>query len=655
MDFFARQDRARRLTHILVIYFAVAVVLIVVALNLVATAVVNLSASYQRTVTPVFDAYGHPVAATAHRVGLWQPDVFAYVTVGALIVIAAGSLYKIGQLSGGGRAVAGMMGAIPVAPNAPDPAQRQLCNVVQEMSIASGVPAPAVFLLPRERGINAFAAGFNTRDAVICVTQGALEQLTRDELQGVIAHEFSHILNGDMNLDLRLVGALHGILLIGLIGWGLVRAAGSDNSSSDQNIGWTLALLAIGVVLMTVGFVGLFFGRLIQSAVCRQREFLADAAAVQFTRNPGGLASALKKLGAMGFGSRVGDHSAEQIAHMFFASSLGAEWGWFATHPPLAQRIRLIDPSWDGKFSPHPGPTTLERYGGVQTSTAAPGMPLSAAGIVGAVGSPMPRHIQWASDFLTSIPPVIDQAARDPFAARALVFALLLADPGPVREKQIELLARQTDAATLNEVSRLAGPVEALGARARRVLVDLALPALRHLSGPQIQQFTTIVQVLTDADGGVSLFEYMLRRILARYLIAPAPKAPASAYYAIQPLLGDVEVILSALAQADGKDDEAVTAAFSAGVACLETPEALRLRKPVAIPAIDAALDHLALAAPGVKRRIVNACAYCVAADGMVQTGEGELLRAITTGLECPLPPLLAQHVQFPQPASVAT
>lgn len=655
MDFFARQDQARRNTSMLVVYFVTAVVLIVLALNLVGIIAVNAYRMYQPQRPHGYDEVQveRPV-----EFSWWDGGVFLCVTAGALLVIGGGSLFKIGELAGGGKAVAEMMGAVPVPPNTTDPQQRVLRNVVEEMSIASGVPTPAVYLMRNEDGINAFAAGFSTRDAVVCVTQGCLTRLTRDELQGVVAHEFSHILNGDMTLNLRLIGALFGILLIGLIGYGMIRAAATGSSSNDNdNGGAQLALIAIGAVVAAIGFIGLFFGRLIQASVCRQREFLADAAAVQFTRNPEGLAGALKKLGAMSSGSRLRNHDAEQMAHMFFGSSSGIEFSGMATHPPLAQRIRAIDPQWDGRFPAPAGPTTLERFSEPQVDRPALAggipIPIAAAGIVAAVGRPLPRHIAWASDFLTSIPPDINAAAREPFSARALVFVLLLSADEQERAKQLELLRPLVDEGTLALTTKLTSPVDQLGARARRVLLDLALPALRQLSGPQCTQFHKAVDALIEADGSVSLFEYMIRRILNKYLPPPGtPRAAAPAtYYALKPLAEDIEVVLSALAEADDKDAAAVMSSFNTGAARLGGDVALNLRRPVSLKAIDAAIDRIAQASPGVKRRVIDACAYCVAADGMVQTQEGELLRAITTAWDCPLPPLLAHNTAVPQPA----
>lgn len=648
MDFFTQQDQARRHTSFLILYFTVAVILIVAAVNLLVIGVVNIGSSPHPEVTP----HG-AVQQPQPRSGLWQWDLISYATIGTLLVIAGGSFFKMTQLSRGGRAVAQLMGATPVPPAPTDSGQKVLRNVVEEMSIASGVPVPAIFVMQKERSINAFAAGFTPQDAVVCVTQGCLERLSREELQGVIGHEFSHILNADVRLNIRLVGLLFGILVIGLIGYGLIRGALSSN---DRDARGTLAMIVIGCVLMVIGFVGLFFGRLIQAAVCRQREFLADAASVQFTRNPNGLAGALKKIGATSAASKVTDHRAEQIAHMFFASSAGRNRGWFATHPPLDLRIKALDVAWDGKFTPGTEPIAApvppSGYAARQVDRDAlrGAVPIAAMGIAGSVGAPQPHHVQWASDFLSSVPPILEHAAHDPFGARALVFATLLSDEPAVRQKQMAILSQSTDPTTVQLVGQLVGPEAEYGPRGRRILVDLALPALRQMSGPQCEQFGRIVHQLIDADGRVTLFEYMLHKILAKYLTGPA-RPPQVAYVAIKPLVPDVQVVLSALARADGKDAQAINDAFAAGIARLQLDQPPPLLASTTVGQLDAALERLSRSAPGIKRRVVDACAFCVAADQMVQTEEGELLRAITTTLDCPLPPLLGEHSAVAQPA----
>src|SRR5690606_28971990 len=250
----------------------------------------------------------------------------------------------------GGSVVAGLLGGLPVNPATDDPDERRLVNVVEEMAIASGVPVPAIYVLPGEESINAFAAGYGVHDAAVAVTRGALKHLTRDELQGVIAHEFSHILNGDMRLNIRLIGLLHGLLLLALIGRVLLRSGGRSRGRRKEK-GGSVQVALIGLGLVLLGYIGVFFGKLIKAAASRQREYLADAAAVQFTRNPEGIAGALKKIGALGAGSRIVHPRAEELSHLYFASGLRSSFaGLFATHPPLVERIRRIDPSFSGDF-----------------------------------------------------------------------------------------------------------------------------------------------------------------------------------------------------------------------------------------------------------------------------------------------------------------
>ena len=341
MDFFQQQDDARRRTRWLVAYFV--------------GAIFGLASTfYLISLLPYFHAHPEEVGS------FWHPKLFQWVVSAILVVIALGSLVKLMKLRKGGKAIALTLGGRPLTAPATDPDERELQNIVEEMSIASGVPVPAIYVLDREPGINAFAAGFRPQDAVIGVTKGAMQFLSRDELQGIIAHEFSHILNGDMRLNLRLVSWLHGILWIGMVGRGLLEGAHRCvpwNSESDSLKKGGLGLFFIGsfvgVIIYGLGSAGAFFGRLIKSAVARQREFLADAAAVQFTRNPIGLANALKKIGGLAHGSRIHSPMAEEASHMFFGNGLRSSWfGFFATHPSLKKRIKLLDPTFDGRFPP---------------------------------------------------------------------------------------------------------------------------------------------------------------------------------------------------------------------------------------------------------------------------------------------------------------
>ena len=337
MNFFESQDRARKHTFQLVSLFALAVVSLIIMTNLL----VMLVFGY-------INAEQMQNGESLLRQIDWQ--TFATVSVAVGVVVLLGSLYKLLALSAGGKAVAESLGGKLIPRNTDDPKLRKLLNVVEEISIASGTPAPPVYVLENEVGINAFAAGFSPRDAVIGVTRGTIEHLSREQLQGVIAHEFSHIFNGDMRLNIRLIGVLNGILIIGILGYYLLYSASFSRRGrgNDKGAG---AMLALAIGLMVIGYAGTFFGGLIKAAVSRQREYLADASAVQFTRNPDGISGALKRIGGLESGSKVENPGASEVSHAFFAQGVsGFMQPLSATHPPLAKRILRIDPHWDGKF-----------------------------------------------------------------------------------------------------------------------------------------------------------------------------------------------------------------------------------------------------------------------------------------------------------------
>ncbi|MBK1859645.1 M48 family metallopeptidase, partial [Cerasicoccus arenae] len=339
MDFFAAQDDAHSRTKLLIVYFVLAVISIIASLYLLCM---------------VFYSYSSTPENQPTRWVLWNLPTLAGVSGFVVLLVGGASLSKIAQLKGGGGVVAKSVGGRKVDPGTRDPDERKLMNVVEEMAIASGTAVPEVYLLDKEDGINGFAAGYTPDDAAIAVTRGCVQRLSRDELQGVIAHEFSHILNGDMRMNIKLMGVLFGILLISIIGEGIMRAGfwGNVGARRDRdNKGNAIMLFGIGV--MIIGYVGVFFGRLIQSAISREREYLADASAVQFTRNPEGIGGALMRIG--GAGSTVNHHHTSETAHFFFANALKSSFGGaFATHPPLDVRIKRVMPNWDGKFLDKP-------------------------------------------------------------------------------------------------------------------------------------------------------------------------------------------------------------------------------------------------------------------------------------------------------------
>ena len=366
-DFFERQSAARRSTKWLVVLFSFAVIAIVGVVFLATWAAVGGFEHYGHQAT-ISSAVDPPLADLDYQALQWEVPLGACAFT--LLLIGGGSLFKIAQLNGGGTTVAENVGGIRVNPNTNDLVERRLLNVVEEMALASGVPVPPVFILPEEQGINAFAAGYSPSDAVVAVTRGTAEQLTRDELQGVVAHEFSHILNGDMRLNIRLIGLLHGILLLSLIGRILFRSFAYSGRSRSKNDG-AGAILLIGLVLIIIGSVGSLLGNLIKAAVSRQREYLADASAVQFTRNPGGIAGALKRIGAAIKGSLLRHPNAAEMSHLYFSQGVWEGFtGLMATHPPLGKRIFRLDPAWNGQYPETP--TTPAAFAEL-AGTAGPG------------------------------------------------------------------------------------------------------------------------------------------------------------------------------------------------------------------------------------------------------------------------------------------
>ena len=645
MDFFERQDKARRSTKWLVFYFIAAVVLIVASVYLALLFIFHGASTYQhRGAPPVF--------------ALWNPKLFLLAAGGTLAIITCGSLFKTAQLSSGGSAVAESLGGRLLDTNTNDPAERKLLNVVEEMAIASGVPMPQVYVMDNEQGINAFAAGHNLNDAVIGVTRGCITTLKRDELQGVIGHEFSHILNGDMRLNLRLMGIIFGILCLAVIGRILLHSRGG---SRDKN-----PLPLVGLVLILFGWIGVLFGRLIQSAVSRQREFLADASAVQFTRNPTGLSAALQKIGALAQGSQMKSEHAAEASHMFFSNPMTSSlFNVFATHPPLEERIRAIDPDWDGKF-PDLLKATLEEAESVVHEPkkprsaflpTIPGFPVGAAGLASAasirpesvlpsLGNPTPQHLRYAVELRDSLPENIRVAAHHPQHACALIYSMLLSDDSALRSSQLEQLAQRTSPEISNQAASLWPDVSMIRRRARLPVVNLALPALDRLTADEFRRFNETLTWLIRSDKRIVLFEFVLQKIIQRQVEAhfAHQKPTATQFYSMRPLVPDCTVLLSALAHSSHPNPTEVTKACQAGAPSLRTGDvATGLLPPdqCGLAEVSKSLDRLALAAPHIKKNVLDACAHVVGADGLIHENEAELLRGIAETLDCPMPPFV--------------
>jgi Zn-dependent protease with chaperone function len=596
MDFFAAQDRARRASRWLLLWFFLAVA---------------------ASVGAVYLAVALPLAGEGAE--LWQPGLFLVVAVAVGGVILGGSAWKVAELAaGGGAAVATSLGGRSVTRATTDPAERRLANLADEMALAAGIPAPPVYVLDGETGINAFAAGARPSEAVVAVTRGALDKLSRDELQGVVAHEFSHILNGDMRLNLRLIGVLHGLFMLATAGRLLLRSGGGRAGGKNRG-----GIVMLGLALLVAGYAGVLAGRLIRAAVSRQREYLADAAAVQFTRNPSGIAGALRKIGRDSAG--LASARADEVSHMLFDAGRMFS-GWFATHPPLAERIRRIEGGRAEAVAVPPAPTFADD---------SPVAGFAPSSIAARVGAPVAAQATAAHELVAALPDALRTAAAAPAGARAVALALLLSRDPDQRRRQIDAVAARHDVATAQEVAAVV-PTD-LAPGLRLPLIELALGALRELPVAERARFLATADVLTRADGRVTLTEYVLLRLL-RDALAPRVPAPVS-LAASGELIGHVALLLSLLAHAGQRAPADVAAAFARGAA-LAPADALALR-PLAemrTDALDAALTALAAAAPGYRRRLVEALAAVAWHDGRLAPPEAELLAAICGALDCPLP-----------------
>ena len=629
-DFFARQEDARRQSGRLLVFFGLAVVGVALAV-------------YSAT------ALATMLHAVPERLPFWRPQLFVGTTSTTFLLIAACSFWKISELREGGAGIAAALGARLVSPRTDDPRERMLRNVVEEMSIASGVPVPDVYLLERERGINAFAAGYGTDDTVLCVTCGTLELLTRDELQGVVAHEFSHILNGDVLLNIRLLGWLNGILVVSQAGEIMLRGM---RGSRGRNVGM-IALAA--VTLYVIGYVGYFFGQLIKSAVSRQREYLGDASAVQFTRNPGGLAGALKKIGGLAQGSRLDHPRAAEISHMFFGNGLTESWlHALDSHPPLPDRIRRLEPQFDGLFTmvePVPLPA-VEAPAVMARRQPQPGTSssvLSGAAVMAlleSVGDPLREHLHVARRLLSNLSPELLAATRDPHQATLLVYALLLDNDPAVRERQKQMVPPSAGDAGAG-LDRLASLMGNLAREVRLPLLDLALPALRSLTSDQYRQLQSTVEALTAADGKMNVFEFTLRYLLLRHLaprFAPRPFPPIG-IYGIRGVQQECSCILTAMARVGHRDEATAQEAFARAVPVLYEQKSAYVYVPATecgMAALEKAFEKLEGASLQIKRRLLAACLQCLLHDEVVKGEEVELFRAVADAIGCPVPPSLS-------------
>ena len=635
MTFFDNQVRAKNNTIILVATYVVCVALIVLAVYFALLVVFQVGVTSSESRTASF---------TLHW---WNPELFGWTAFCVLALILGGSAFKSSQLSQGGKVVAEMLGGTPVLSNTNDPFEKRLLNVVEEMAIASGLPVPRVYLLSGEGSINAFAAGFSTKDAVIGITSGAIRTLNRAELQGVVAHEFSHILNGDMRLNLRLVGILFGILLLFVIGRGILRFTPRSRSRNRDKGG--AAIVLFGLALMIIGYIGAFFAKIIQSAVCRQREFLADASAIQFTRNPDGIGGALMKIGGWSASSQIDAAQAQEVSHFFFADGMiKSFFNLFATHPPLKERLGRIFPGLKPKFEALPdGYMALPDDDTVAVSHLASNksVSLTAESVIEKVGNPSEEHVAYARSILDSLSPKVHDLLRDPYGARAIVVCLLLDRQDSVRERQLRRLTESGDDLLVNDVHQVLPELRFIGPEYRLPLASSALPALKSLPPDLYVRFRKLAQILIEEDRTCSVFEYAVQRMLRRHLDSTFFATPVKRRDA---LLVSNEIDLAAaqliytLAHLGSSDSSAARTAFDAGCRLFTKKVAQDKLETASIKSLDRSLSVLENAPPRFRETVLKASVACIASDREVSVEEAELIRAVADGLECPLPPLLS-------------
>ena len=637
MDFFARQEAARRTTRWLVAAFLLSVVAIIAIVDaLVLFVLRSTHASYPP---------GYAAVMTA-------------VVVATIIV--GGTLFKTLLLRAGGASVARTLGGMRVDRSTNDPVVRRLHNIVEEMALASGVPAPEVYVLEDEDAINAFAAGNSPADAVIAVTRGALRRLNREELQGVIGHEFSHVLNGDMRLNVKVIGLTFGLLVVAMVGRTLLRAGTRGGGNRDRG-GAAAALIVAALALLVLGYIGVFFGQLMQAAVSRHRERLADASAVQFTRNPGGLRNALLKIAALTEGSRLATPRVEEVAHMMFAPGIDRV---FATHPPIAERIAELDPT----FKPEQlGMLTAEarRQSEFMLAAAAaaerqtderaerselraPPNPrrfidnVANLALASHVGELDPQHVKYAAGLRAAIPPSLRDFTDSPEHARALMLSVLASDDPAVLERQRATIESAYGAAFFGQVSAQKPTAAALDADLRLPAVLQLFPTLRRLTPAERQQLAEVVQELSVADARIDVFECCLSLLLAANI---EDGLAGASLHGSRTLLNTADAIqtLFVILAAHGTDlDGGAQLAYEAGIATvLPQHHAPFTRLANWQGPLRAALNELKQLRPFAKRVLIEGMVRTIAADDRMSTEEAEILRTVCAVLHCPLPPII--------------
>jgi len=625
VNFFEHQDRARRQTRWLVIAFGLAALGVIIAIDLLVY--LFFSEGGQRS-----------LAETV--------PMLTFSSLGAAGLISVSSLYRTVSLRGGGAKVALEMGGVPVGADERDPLRRRLRNVVEEISLASGVPVPDIYVLEQEAGINAFAAGFTPATAAVAVTRGTLEKLSREELQGVIAHEFSHILNGDMRLNIRMIGMLFGIMVIALIGrqiyYSGLHSRRFRSSGKDDGVGF----VAIGLAVMAVGYIGMFLTRWIKAGISRKREYLADASAVQFTRNPEGIGGALKRIAIDDVGV-VMDAEVEEFSHMMFGTKSLTQM--FATHPPILDRIQRVEPGFREEELEQLRENLQRKRASIdkaseeemarERNTEGGAGGFDFGNIVEKIGNPTQNQLFLAAVIAASISEDLHSAARSTEWAREVVFLLLLHDDKEMREQQKLTIAKNMGGQSLQHVEHLETMAGGLLKAHRLPLAEIAFPALKRRPPEDIEKLKKTINALIQADGSVDVFEYALAKMLQQFLnetLNPA-KEPLHGKKTLQDMKVETSLLLNAVATLGHQDSVSIKEAVVAGSGVLGI-ETLDSSDENWKKNLDSVLPKLDRLNPKAKEKLVSALIKTVMHDHEVTNEEAEILRVICSCIHVPLP-----------------
>jgi Zn-dependent protease with chaperone function len=629
MNFYEHQDQARRKTGRLIIFFSLAILLIVVALYATGMVLLNWSMASESE------------QGTALSITWWNYKVLLGVLGFTILVVGGGCLVRIRQLSSGGSVVAESLGGSLLDHSGASPDERRLLNVVEEMAIASGVPVPPVYLIDDET-INAFAAGYKSTDAVIGVTRGSIEHLSREQLQGVIAHEYSHIFNGDMRLNIRLIGVIYGLLVMGMIGLQLVRIMAWSgmmrrSSSKKDGGGALIAIMIIGLILAALGFIGTFFGRLIQASVSRQREYLADSSAVQYTRNPGGISGALRAIAGLDAKTAM-PPLATEYNHMFFSQAMKSV---FATHPPLSERISRIEQ------------VDVER---VETDADSTSEPVAFAGFashvstaslanaVQVVGAPDAAGVASAGALLGSIPPGIVEATHDTWTARLLILALLLDEDSGELNRQLSLIKVSLDDGHLDAIRSFHASIARMHHVQQLPLIDMCMPSLSRMSREQYELYMQSVEKLIKSDGKISLFEWTVHTVLKKHLgerYDPEVRRRGRPRR-LKSRMEFAAMVLATVSCTGSEDAGERRDAYKAGMVVIGGTDPMPDASECTLRTLRHTLQKLKDIGFKDRKILLDACLASIDHDGQTTVDESLLLRGIADSLECPMPPVMS-------------